>query len=90
MRGYPDAREPLQDWYDIAKRARWRSIAEVRRLFPHADAATVKSGGIVTIFNVRGNRYRLIVAIHYNRQQVFMLRFLTHAEYNKNRWIEQL
>jgi mRNA interferase HigB len=50
----------------------------------------VKSGHVVTIFNIRGNRYRLIVAIKYEWSMVYVLRFLTHAEYDKDQWKEQL
>ena len=42
------------------------------------------------VFNIKGNRYRLIVAIHYDRQLVYVLRFLTHAEYSKDMWKNQL
>jgi len=56
-----------------------------RRSFPHADQVTVQSGRTVTVFNIT-NDFRLISAIHYNRQEVFTLRFLTHAEYDKNSW----
>jgi mRNA interferase HigB len=46
----------------------------------------VASGRQVTIFNIRGNKYRLIVAIHYNRQAIFVMRFLTHEEYDRDVW----
>ena len=50
----------------------------------------VASGRTVVVFNVRGNRYRLVTAIHYNRQIIYTLRFMTHAEYSKNRWKDTL
>jgi mRNA interferase HigB len=50
----------------------------------------VSSGGQVVVFNVCGNAYRLIVAIHFNRQIVFTLRFLTHADYSKDQWKTEL
>jgi mRNA interferase HigB len=59
-------------------------------VYPHADAVTVASGRTVVVFNIRGNRYRLVTAIHYNRQLVYTLRFMTHAEYSKNRWKDML
>lgn len=52
----------------------------------HADAR----GPLADWANIKGNRYRLIVAIHYNTQMVYVLRFLTHAEYDKGAWKEQL
>ncbi len=51
---------------------------------------TVASGKTVTVFNIGGNKFRLVVAIHYNRQRVYLLRLMTHAEYSKNRWQKKL
>jgi mRNA interferase HigB len=51
---------------------------------------TVSSGRSVTVFNIRGNDYRLVAAIHYNTQRVYALRVLTHAEYDRDRWKDQL
>jgi mRNA interferase HigB len=59
-------------------------------VFPHADAVKVASGRDVIVFNIKGGRYRLIVAIHFNRGMVFILRFLTHAEYDTDQWKGQL
>jgi mRNA interferase HigB len=50
----------------------------------------VASGNPVVVFNVCGNHFRLVCAIHYNNGKVFLLRFLTHAEYDKNRWKDEL
>ena len=87
---YPDAADWLADWVEIVESAEWRSIMDVRSAHPHADAATVKSGNQVTVFNVRGNRYRLIVSIQYQWGMVYVLRFLTHSQYSGGRWKEQL
>jgi len=65
-------------------------LAEVRAVHPHADPVVVASGRTVVVFNIRGNRYRLATAIHYNRQIIYTLRFMTHAEYSKNRWKDTL
>jgi len=87
---YPDARIALQVWQDIVEAATWTNLMEVRRDLPSADGVVVDSGNVVTVFNIRGNHYRLLTAIHYNRQIVFVMRFLTHAEYDRNRWMETL
>jgi len=89
-RVHPDAAEPLEKWYRSARQAKWQSLQEARRVFPHADAVTVASGKTATVFNIRGNKYRLITAIHYNRQRVYVLGFLTHAEYSKDKWKDDL
>ena len=62
----------------------------VRRDFPTADGVPVKSGRVATVFNIRGNRYRLITAVHYNRGLVYVMRFYTHAEYDRGRWKDTL
>ena len=87
---YPDAADALHQWEQVVGEAEWESLQDVRRVFPHADAVQVASKKIATVFNIRGNKYRLIVAIHYNRQRVYVLRFLTHAEYSKDFWKDEL
>ena len=87
---HADARVPLDVWYEIAAAGRWQSIADVRRSFPHADAAKVASGNTVTVFNVADNKYRLVTAVKYRWGMVYLLRIMTHAEYSKDQWKEQL
>ena len=93
LRGYwarhRSARRSLEEWLVKAQAARWKSIEDVRRTYPHADAASVASGATVTIFNIKGNAFRLIAAIHYNTGIVFIRDFMTHAEYSKSKWKER-
>ena len=83
---HPDAGTALELWYRVTRAAHWASIHDVRLVFPTADAVTVKSGNTVTVFNIGGNKYRLVAAIHYNAGRVYVLRILTHAEYDKGAW----
>jgi mRNA interferase HigB len=85
-----DAAEPLEKWYRLFREAEWENLQDVRRVYLHADTVTVASGNTVTVFNICGNKYRLIVAIHYNRQRVYVLRLLRHAEYSKDFWKDRL
>ena len=87
---HPNAAASLAAWYAVAKAARWQSITEVKQTFPHADAAQVSSGRTITIFNIAGNNHRLIAAIHYNTGKLFILKTLTHAQYDKPGWKEEL
>ena len=87
---YPDAAEPLRKWYRLIREAEWQSLQDVRRVYPHADMVSVASGSTVTVFNICGNKYRLIAAIHYNRQRVYVLRLLRHADYSKDLWKDKL
>ena len=88
-RTHPKARAPLDHWHEVTRAATWRTFAQTRQTFPHADQVKVKSGRLVTIFNIT-NDFRLVTAIHYNRQEIFTMRFLTHAEYSKNAWASNL
>lgn len=79
--GHKAAEKSLDSWYRVAKKARWQSIAEVKENYPHADAV-----GRCTVFNVGGNKYRLVVKIEYKLQTIFIKRVLTHAEYDTGEW----
>jgi mRNA interferase HigB len=80
----------LEIWRKLVKAATWRNLMEVRRTYSGTDSVKVSSGRQVQVFNVCGNDYRLIVAVHFDRQRVYILRFLTHAEYSKDRWKAEL
>lgn len=75
---YPDSETSLKSWYNITKKANWKNLAETREDFSHADLA-----GVCTIFNISGNKYRLITKIYYPNKKVLIRFVLTHAEYNK-------
>ena len=83
---YPDAEPSLAKWLDVAKRAEWSNLQEVRQQFPSADGVVVKSGNTVTVFNIGGNNYRLIVSIKYKWGVICIRDFLTHAQYDKDSW----
>ena len=85
-RQYPAAARHLEAWRKFVKMASWRGLMEVRQTYPDTDAVQVRSGRRVLVFNIRRNDYRLIVAAHFNRQIIYTLRFMTHAEYSKDRW----
>ena len=87
---HPKARKWIESWCEIAKTVEWKNIVEVRASYPSADTVQVGSGHNVVVFNVCGNDFRLVTAIHYNRNIIFTLRFMTHAEYSKGKWKEDL
>src|SRR6266540_5942076 len=80
----------LEVWRRVMRRETFRHFADLRRCFRSADQVRVASGSPVVVFNIHGNDYRLICAIHYNTGKVFLLRFLTHADYSKDRWKGEL
>jgi mRNA interferase HigB len=69
------------NWYRITKRAEWKSLAAVRNDFGHADLV-----GRRTVFNIKGNKYRLIARVNYRSRRVFILQILTHEEYSGGGW----
>ena len=71
----------LDVWYRIARKAEWSSLGDVRQTFPSADAV-----GKYTVFNIKGNSYRLIVEINYRSRRIFVRHVLTHAAYDKGGW----
>jgi mRNA interferase HigB len=87
---HASAAKHLEVWRKLVRAADWQHFAEMRRTFPDADIVEVESGRNVIVFNIRGNEFRLIAAIHFNRQIVYTLRFMTHAEYSKDRWKDEL
>jgi mRNA interferase HigB len=78
---YPDVQKQIKHWNDIAKVAKWHSLIDVQTIYRDAEAV-----GNFTVFNIKGNKYRLIVAIDYGTQQIYYKNFLTHAEYDKEEW----
>ena len=78
---HPDSKSSLESWYKMAKKAQWRNLSEVKQIYPHADLV-----GKYTVFNIRGNHYRLIAEIKYQYQLVLIREILTHAEYDKDKW----
>ena len=84
------AKPSLEEWLAKTKAAKWANIADVRQTFRTADPVKVESGRTVTVFDIGGGNFRLITAIHYNWSKVFVLRFMTHAEYDKDTWKDSL
>ena len=78
---YPDAESALRAWFREAERADWTTPNEVRESF-----ATASFVGRMVVFNIGGNKYRLIADVHYNRGKVFIHQILTHAEYDLDLW----
>jgi mRNA interferase HigB len=85
-RKHRDAARWLANWVDIATAAAWQDIQDVRRQFPSADGVMLRTHVVVTVFNVKGNEYRLLTIIHYSAQRVVILDVMTHEEYDRNRW----
>ncbi len=80
-RQYPDVEKSLQRWIKIVEGCEAGHIVDLRKTFPTADAVGVER--MYTCFNIKGNSYRLITHIFYDSQEVYIIDFLTHADYDK-------
>ena len=78
---YPDIGPVIENWYSVVKKANWKNLEDVREIYRDAEAV-----GNFTVFNLKGNKYRLIVGIDYVSQTVYYKYLLTHAEYDKDKW----
>ena len=78
---HADLDQPLDVWYRVAKKAEWKNLMNVKRVFPSAEAVER-----FTVFNIKGNAYRLITEINYQTGRIFLRHVLTHAEYSKGGW----
>lgn len=81
---HPDCKTALESWYRIVKHTKFNSFAELKQTFPSADKI-----GKFTVFNVGGNKVRLIVVIHYNTSRVYIRHVFTHKEYDRGNWKEE-
>jgi len=78
---HSDCSTALESWYRIVKRTTFNSFAELRKTFPSADKVDN-----LTVFNIGGNKVRLIAAVHYNTHRVYIRHVLTHKEYDRGSW----
>lgn len=78
---HADAKAPLLRWYSLTLQLTWRNLIDVRRTFPSADQV-----GECVVFNIAGNKYRLIGKIHYDLQTVNVKFVLSHREYDRGAW----
>lgn len=76
---FTDSEQQLKTWYKEASKASWKSPSEIKN--EYAKASILKNGRVV--FNICGNKYRLVVDINYYRQWVFIRFIGTHNEYDK-------
>jgi mRNA interferase HigB len=86
---YAEAASELETWHRVAKTADWSRLEDVQKPYPKAEAVHVRSE-TYTVFNIRRNRFRLIVKMEYVSKTIFIKYVLTHAEYDRNEWKEGL
>jgi mRNA interferase HigB len=78
---HPDCSNALEAWYRIVRRTDFKSFIDLRQTFPSADIVDN-----LTVFNIGGNKIRLIAAIHYNTHRIYIRHILSHKEYDRGSW----
>mgnify|MGYP006293980215 CR=1 FL=1 len=79
----PEAEKAIDQWYRIVKRNNFRNFSEVKSLFPSADQV-----GKFVVFDIGGNKYRLVASIIYKIKRLYIRHVLTHSEYDRQKWKE--
>ena len=77
--GHGDSKVALERWYDIAEQAEWRNLSDIKVDFPATDYV----GNQRYVFNIKGNKYRLVVVVKFTINHVFIRFVGTHSEYEK-------
>lgn len=81
MRKHPETAPALDTWWRVTRAAEWRHLDDCRKAFIAADQV-----GRCLIFDILGNRFRLITVISWRNRRVFVKELLTHREYERNTW----
>lgn len=79
--GNLDAKKPLEAWCRVAKRSKWQSANDIKATYRSFDVV-----GDCGVFDIGGNKYRLIARMRYETQRVYVLKVMTHKEYDKDKW----
>ena len=80
-KAHGDLRSSIATWLSVAREANWKNLNDLRRTWRDTDCVKGK-----TIFNLKGNKYRLIAIVNYESQTIFVRMLLTHAEYSEGEW----
>lgn len=78
-KGYEDSKIALERWYDIAEKAKWKNLSDIKADFLSADYV----GNQHYVLNIKGNKYRLIVVIKFIMGYIFIRKVCTHKDYDK-------
>jgi len=76
---HPDSETPLRVWFKKVEQSKWKNVNELKTDFPTADYV----GNDRVVFNIKGNKYRIIVLVYFTGQKMFIRFVGTHAEYDK-------
>lgn len=77
--GHGDSKTALERWYDVAEKAEWKNLSEIKVDFPATDYV----GNQRYVFNIKGNKYRLVVVVKFTIDHIFIRYVVTHSDYDK-------
>ena len=81
----------FEAWFKLTRKARWRNFQDAKALFGQTDVARdTRSGRTATVFDIGGNRCRIITLVDYARQTVLVTHVLDHQEYDRERWKNEI
>lgn len=87
--GRPERRQhagAFNDWFKLARRADWRNFQDARATFGQTDTVTGRAGRTATVFDVGGNKYRIVAHVDYPRRTIKIEAVMDHKEYDKGLW----
>lgn len=76
----------FENWFKLARQARWRNFQDARATFGQTDLVRGDQGRTATIFDVGGNKYRIVAHVDYRRQTEKIEAVMDHKEYDRNLW----
>lgn len=81
---YPESKSSLMGWYQVISKNNFKNFTELKKMFNHVDKV-----GPLFVFDIGGNKIRLIASIHFNTQSVYIRYILNHKKYDLGKWREQ-
>ncbi|MBL4846506.1 MAG: type II toxin-antitoxin system HigB family toxin [Planctomycetes bacterium] len=88
---HPISASAVEHWIEIVKAATWDQFTDIQATFGRSvDSVKLPMRNMITIFDIKGNDFRLLTHVCFGKGTVFIKEFLTHAEYDKNEWTERL
>ena len=81
IKAYPELTSALEGWYRVTKKNQFKNHADLKRTFNSVDKVND-----LYVFDIGGNKLRLVASVHFQRQRVYIRNILTHKEYDKGLW----
>lgn len=78
---YAEAKEPLRAWHSICEQSNFENFGQLKQSFRLADKV-----GKFVVFNIGGNKYRLVATVHFKYRKIYIRAVLTHREYDQDQW----